>query len=178
MDIEDYVTMHFIGPDNHEVDCVVWEDAAITHRATHDAFIMRFNTLMNTLTQILISYPNERLGSPALAILNSFVYDKFYPECYLDFQIQRTIFWNTRQCSDIKMDIVPITFTIPTVSGDRVDIIKNIDFADGQLTEKIWYDYEASFKAFMCCVKQAMVLLNGEEFFETNFTEFNEVITD
>lgn len=164
MDICDYLYSHMIGTSTVEANCVNFEDMGTTARATRDAYDKALYEYIKNVIPCVI-------GETCESIIQEKVFIDFYQGSFIDFRSKFATFWNMFECVPIT-GIENRTQTVPKINGESEDIDYVVDFGDGTFKKSIVEEYQESATKFMCDVKNIMVLLMGETFDDSTFTDF------
>lgn len=166
----DYLIGGVIGSGTTEVDCTVWEDfLKITSNATRDAFIKAF-------IQYVYSATPCTSGETCNDVYDEKIYTDFWQGCYIEYATKYSIFWNMMMCEENKkIGVITETYGVPTIDGSTLDIDVDVDYGDGTFDLTIAEEYQDMSAQFMCCVQNVMVLIMGEEFEQSNMTEFDYI---
>jgi hypothetical protein len=167
-DICDYTNYNIIGSGTTEVDCTVWEDFMVTTSTqTQNAFIKVFNEYIKSATPCTS-------GETCNDVYDEKIYTDFWQGCYIDYLTQYKRFWNMMICEPLT-GIQTESVTVPLLTGGSISVNYNVDYGDGTFDLTIAEEYQTMTAQFMCCIQNVMVLIMGETFEQSTFTEFVQV---
>jgi len=167
-DICDYLGSNMIGVDTIEANCVNFEDMASTARETRNAYVKALNQYIKSVTTCDVDGTCD-------SIIQEKIYTDFWQGTFIDFYTKFDIFWNMLFCDGIdkKTGLEYQSMRLPTIGGgDDIDFDYVVDYGDGSFNMSNVIAYQDSMVKFMCDIKNIMVLIMGETFEETTFTEF------
>lgn len=164
----DYLSLGIIGVGTTESNCTTWEDMYTTANATKAAFFKAFNEYVNHSSKCV-------LGEVCESEFEQKIYNDFYRVCYLNYHKKYLVFWNMMICTP-QTGIQNEMLSIPNINGG-VDILNfTVDYGDGSFDLTIAEDYQTLEAELMCGIKNVMVLIMGETFDDSTFTQFNQIV--
>ncbi len=146
----------------------LWEDFMVTTSTqTQNAFIKVFNEYIKSATPCTS-------GETCNDVYDEKIYTDFWQGCYIDYLTQYKRFWNMMICEPLT-GIQTESVTVPLLTGGSISVNYNVDYGDGTFDLTIAEEYQTMTAQFMCCIQNVMVLIMGETFEQSTFTEFVQV---